>query len=241
VNPAAPCLQPPPIVEWQDYKGPFDKTVGIFGRRLERKSVHPPHYNSGDILCTLDPKEKLFLFFRDTVDPFTFLSAGFNAGLSQAQNDDPSYGQGVAGYGKRFGFSLIDQAQGNFFGDFLYPTIFSEDPRYYRLAHGSTGRRFLHVLEHAVIAYHPNGESTFNFSLWLSTTSSAALANVYHPDNRRGAGPLAVRVGFNVGQDIGFDVLREFWPEIARKFKLPFRQEVEVSTPALYPIPPPSK
>jgi hypothetical protein len=24
-------------------------------------------------------------------------------------------------------------------------------------------------------------------------------------------------------QDMGFDVLREFWPELARKFNLPFR------------------
>jgi hypothetical protein len=28
-----------------------------------------------------------------------------------------------------------------------------------------------------------------------------------------------------MAQDAGFDVLREFWPEIARKFKLPFRGE----------------
>ena len=240
-SPSAACLQPPPVVRWQDYKGPLEKTVGIFGSRLERKSVHPPHYKPGAMLCTLEPRDKLFLFFRDTVDPLTFLSAGFNAGLSQAQDDDPSYGQGAAGYGKRFGFSLIDQAQGDFFGDFLYPTIFSEDPRYYRLAHGSTRRRLWHVLEHAVVAYHENGESTFNFSLWLGTTSSVALANVYHPDYKRGVGPAAARVGFNVGQDIGFDILREFWPEIARKFKLPFRQEPEVPTPTLYPIPPPAK
>jgi hypothetical protein len=26
---------------------------------------------------------------------------------------------------------------------------------------------------------------------------------------------------------MGFDVLREFWPEIARKFKLPFRGQAE--------------
>jgi hypothetical protein len=30
-------------------------------------------------------------------------------------------------------------------------------------------------------------------------------------------------VGYAVGSDIGFDELREFFPEIARKLKLPFR------------------
>lgn len=31
------------------------------------------------------------------------------------------------------------------------------------------------------------------------------------------------QVGFSVGQDVGFDVLREFWPEVARKLRMPFR------------------
>jgi hypothetical protein len=30
-------------------------------------------------------------------------------------------------------------------------------------------------------------------------------------------------VGYSVANDMAWDVLREYWPEIARKFKLPFR------------------
>ena len=63
----------------------------------------------------------------------------------------------------------------------------------------------------------------FNFSEWLGTASAVVLANTYHFDNRRGAGYAAKRISISVGSDAGFDVLREFWPEIARKFKLPFR------------------
>lgn len=64
-----------------------------------------------------------------------------------------------------------------------------------------------------------------NYSEWLGTASAVALSNVYHPDNRRGFGPSAENVVIAMAQDAGFDVLREFWPEIARKFKLPFRGE----------------
>jgi len=63
-----------------------------------------------------------------------------------------------------------------------------------------------------------------NFSEWFGRSSSVALSNLYHPGNRRGFEPSAVRVSLGVGSDIGFDVLREFWPEIVRKLKLPFRQ-----------------
>ena len=146
-------MQPPPMVRWQDYKGPFAKVVGTFGRKLERKSTHDPHYKPGALLCSLDANDKFLLFVDDTIDPVTFLGAGFSAGIDQAENTDPDFGQGAAGYGKRFGAELADSASSDFFKDFAYPTIFSEDPRYYRLAHGSGESRLLHALEHAVIAH----------------------------------------------------------------------------------------
>jgi hypothetical protein len=226
-NPQAPCVQPAPMVRWQDYQGPFAKIVGAFGQRLDRQSVHPPHYKPGALLCSLTTKGKFVLFVEDSVDPVVFLGAAFDAGIDQAENSDRSFGQGAAGYGKRFGTELADNASGEFFKEFLYPTIFSEDPRYYRLAHGSTSRRLLHAVEHVVVAHQENGGHMFNFSEWLGAASTAALSDTYHPDNRPGVGPAARAASYGILQDAGFDVLREFWPEIARKLKLPFRGENE--------------
>ena len=226
-NVAAPCVQPPPLVRLEDYDGPLKKIVGTFARKLERKSVHAPHYKPGVMLCSLKPKDKFVLFVQDTLDPLTFLASGFNAGIGQAANQDPTFGQGAAGYGKRFGANFADQASFKFFKDFAYPSIFSEDPRYYRLAHGSAGRRLLHAVEHALVAHRDTGKRMFNFSEWLGTTSAVVLSNVYHPGNQRGFAPAAQLVAYNIIEDVGFDVLREFWPEISRKFRLPFRGEHE--------------
>jgi hypothetical protein len=234
-NVAVPCVQPAPMVQLKDYDGPLKKVVGTFARPLERKAVHPPHYKPGTKLCTLKLKDKFVLFVQDSFDPVTFLSAGFEAGLDQAQNTDPSYGQGAEGYGRRFGAEFAGQASSRFFKDFAYPSIFSEDPRYYRLIHGSAGRRLLHALEHAVVAHRDNGKHMFNFSEWLGTASTVVLSNTYHPDNQRGFSSAAQRVGYSILQDIGFDVLREFWPEISRKFKLPFRGEPQLLSPGPNP------
>jgi hypothetical protein len=222
---AAPCMQRQPTVTLRDYSGPLQKTVGLFTQQLERKSVHPPHYKPGVVLCSLEPKDKFILFVRGSVDPVIFLGSGFNAGLSQAEDEDPTFGQGMAGYGKRFGASYADQASFRFFKDFAYPSIFNEDPRYYRLIHGSGGKRFLHAIEHAFVAHSDNGNRMFNFSEWLGTTSAVSLSNMYHPGNQRGFVPTARGVGFSVLSDMGYDVLREFWPEISHKFRLPFRDE----------------
>jgi hypothetical protein len=230
-NAAAPCLEPAPMVRLEDYDGPLKKVVGAFARKLERKAVSPPHYKPSAKLCTIVLKDKFILSVQDSFDPVTFLGVGFNAGLGQAENADPSYGQGAEGYGRRFGAEFAGQATSTFFKDFVYPTIFSEDPRYYRLGHGHARTRVLHAMEHAVVAHRDNGRRMFNFSEWLGTASAVALSNTYHPDNERGFGPAAQRVTYSVLEDIAFDELREFWPEISRKFKLPFRgQPGPVST-----------
>jgi len=232
LNPAGPCAQPPPMVQLQDYDGPLHKVVGTFTRKLDRRSVRDPHYKPGVVFCSLEIKDKLFLFLRDAVDPETFLASAFDGGISQARNDDPSFGQGSEGYGKRVGVSYIDQTQYRFFKEFAYPTIFGEDPRYYRLGQGSVRHRFLHAVAHAVVAYNDDGKPMFNYSEWLGEASGTMIGNLYHPGNKRGFGPAATNVGVDVGLDIGYDELREFWPEIARKLKLPFRDQNELAPSA---------
>ena len=228
MNTATSCVQPPPMVSWQDYYGKFAKIVGIVGRKVERKAVHPPHYKPGTVLCTLKPKDKFWLSVQESYDPLTILNAGFNAGIGQAENTDHSYGQGAAGYGKRLGANFAGQASSQFFTVFAYPLLFSEDPRYYRLAHGSGGKRLLHAMGHVFVAHKDeDGRPMFNFSEWLGTTSAVVLSNTYRPDNKRGFAPAAQNIGLSVASDMGFNVLREFWPEVARKFKLPFRDQNE--------------
>lgn len=217
------------MVRIEDYDGPLRKVVGILARPVERKAVPMSHYKPGVKLCTLRLGEKFSLFVQDSFEPVTFLATGLDAGFDQAENTDPSYGQGPEGYGKRFGAEFAGQVSSRFFKDFAYPSIFSEDPRYYRLAGGSAKRRLLHAMEHAFVARRDNGNRMFNFSEWLGTTSAVVLSNTYHPDNRRGFTPAAQRVGYNIFQDMGFDVLREFWPEFSRKLRLPFRGQLPVA------------
>lgn len=229
-NPNAPCVQPPPPVTFHDYQGPFAKTVAVYAERLERRSVGPGsqpqrHYKPGVLLCTLETKDKFWLFVEDSSDPVAFINAFWNAGVSQVENTQPAFGRGFTGYLDRFGVQMAGQASGNFFKDFLYPTIFSEDPRYYRLGTGSVHRRLFHAASHVVIAHNENGNKMFNFSEWLGDVTVRVLSNSYLPESRRGVGPVANSVAQGMGNDIAYDILREFWPEIAKKFRLPFREQ----------------
>lgn len=224
-NAAVPCLKPARLPSINDYDGPLKKTVGLFAPALERKSVHPPRYKPGAKLCSLDLGDKFLLFVKDSTDPVNFIGVGFNAGIDQASNRDPTFGQGAEGYGRRYGANLADSVSGKFFKDFAYPVIFFEDPRYYRLGHGNPGKRILNAAEHLFVAHHEDGTRIFNYSEWMGSISTAALGNLYHPGNEHGTGDTARRIAYGFAFDIGYDVLREFWPEITRKLKLPFRGE----------------
>jgi len=228
ISPVAPCLQPPPVANWQDYQGPFPRLMRAAGRKLELKSVNTisaAHYKPGTVLCSLTLGGKFLLFAKLTFAPITFLQVAVNAGIGQAQNSTPDFGQGAAGYGKRYGANFADQASSQFFKVVMYPQIFRQDPRYYRLANGSGKRRFFHALEHSVVAHSENGGNEFNFSEWLGATSSIVLSYTYHPGANTSVGHTVGRLVSGVAQDAGYDVLREFWPEITRKFKLPFREQ----------------
>ena len=118
------------------------------------------------------------------------------------------------------------QTSSRFFSVFAYPTIFSEDPRYYRLGTGPVPRRFLHAFEHVVVAHRDDGRYIFNFSEILGTATGAALNYAYHPGSRRGVHTVAEGAALSILSDAGFDLLREFWPEVARKLRMPFRSRI---------------
>jgi hypothetical protein len=168
--------------------------------------------------------EKFRLFVTNNVEPVTFIATAFNSGLAQAQNQDRMFGQGADGYAKRYGAALTDDVAGDFLHTFLFPVVFRQDPRYYRQLEGSTTTRLSHALSHVFVAKADSGAKMFNFSEWMGTTSMVFLSNVYHPENAQGLRPAARRIGISIATDAASDVVREFWPEIVHKLKLPFKE-----------------
>ena len=176
-----------------------------FTGKLELRSAHPPHYKAGTVLCSLPVKDKFMpVPVRDTYDPFSLLSNAFDAGSDQFSKRDPTFGQGVAGYGRRFRANFAQGTTSRFLSDFAYPTIFSEDPRYYRLPHGSARQRFFHAVEHTFVAQHDNDKPIFNASKWLGTASSVALSDVLHPGNERGVVPALKSGGSSLAVGMRF-------------------------------------
>ena|ERR1700739_1886056 len=56
----------------------------------------------------LTPRGKFRIFRQNVTDPFTFVGTALQAGIGQATNDFPAYGQGMSGYAKRYAASIAD-------------------------------------------------------------------------------------------------------------------------------------
>jgi hypothetical protein len=232
-----PCVQPAQLFSVEDYTGPFRKVVLFVARKPEINTAYSPNLQPGSRICPLAPRQKFRLFVRDTFEPVTIVVAAFDAGIGQAEDTDPTFGQGAEGYGKRFAAAAVDRISDQFFHTFFFPVLFRQDPRYYRLGEGTTSARLKHALMHTLVAHGDSGKKMFNFSEWMGTIASTSLSNTYHPGNDRGVGPASGRIAISIGTDAGFDVLREFWPEIVRKLKLPFREPGQQGAPQKPPKP----
>ena len=165
----------------------------------------------------LPPKGKFRLFYKTAFDPAEFVVVGLQAGISQAQNSFPGYGQGAEGYSKRYGAAFADQATSGFFADFFYPVLLKEDPRYFRLGEGSFKHRFGYALSQIVIAHKDKGGRGFNWSNALGALSAGGISNAYYPQADRGLGLTLDRAGISLLYGSVGALGSEFWPDIHRK------------------------
>ena len=165
----------------------------------------------------LTTKEKFNLFVKSSTDPFVFVAVGFQAGLTQATDGFDDYGQGAAGYGKRYGATLADNTSSNFFANFAYPVLFKEDPRYFRLGEGTVKHRILYALEQEFVCHTDKGGRSFNFSNVLGAFTAGGISNLYYPPEDRGAGLTMSRSAIALAYGSAGGLISEFWVDIDKK------------------------
>jgi hypothetical protein len=162
--------------------------------------------------------DKFKVVGRSLIDPSEFVLIGFVAGLGQASNSNPSYGQGAQGYGKRYATAYADNAIENFIASAALPSLLHQDPRYYQLGHGGFLRRTGHAISRVVMTRSDSGRSQFNYSEVFGAGMAAAISTYsYHPESERGVGTVIGVWGTQIGWDVGTYMLKEFWPDLRRK------------------------
>jgi hypothetical protein len=179
-----------------------------------------PNYRSAPSLQAAKPltaKEKFEISLRDSFDPGNFLVAGALAGIGQATNSTQSYGQGMAGYGRYFGSTFGDITIGNIMTTGVFPSVFHQDPRYFRRGTGSAWSRIGYAMSQVFVTHGDNKRTQINFSEFCGNSTAVAISNAYNPDNRTASDAVG-KLGMQFGLDMAGNLLKEFVPDLHRKF-----------------------
>jgi hypothetical protein len=123
----------------------------------------------------------------------------------------------VRGFTKRLATNVSDQAIGNIMSEGLFPSMLHEDPSYYRRSTGSVLSRTGYAITRIFVTHTDSGKLRFNYSEWSGNAAATAVSNVYYSDGRN-VGANVSKLVEQCGLDAMGQVLKEFWPDIKRKF-----------------------
>jgi hypothetical protein len=182
-----------------------------------------PNYRTADgsaPFVPIDTKRKFYIAFKDSFDYPVYPLAGAFAALYQLENQNPSYGQGLKGYAKRFASAYGDQAIGNLMTEGIVPSLLHQDPRYFRKGEGggSGWQRTRYALTRVFVARNDSGKNTFNYAEWLGNGAAVAISNTYYPSDTRTVSDNVEKLLVQVSTDAFSQILKEFWPDWKRKF-----------------------
>jgi hypothetical protein len=168
--------------------------------------------------ASMSAGQKISLAFRSSIDPYTFGIAFLVAGFSEAQDNGTGFGWGPEGYFKRSGAAYLDAFDGAMIGNGFLPALLHQDPRYFRLGHGTFKHRFLYAVATSFICKHDNtGKWEPNYSNVGGNIIAGAISNLYYPSNTAGWGQTINNGIIVTGEGTFGGVLQEFWPDISRK------------------------
>jgi len=163
------------------------------------------------------PKEKFKIASEDAFDRGTVALAVLFAGEAQLTNSTPAFGQGVKGYAQYLGTAYGDLVIGDMMTEAIFPVMLHQDPRYFRRGTGTVWSRLGSAAGQIFWTRTDSGNTQFNYSEIIGNSTAVAISTAYYPNNRT-AGDAVSKLGVQLGVDMAANILKEFWPDINRKF-----------------------
>jgi hypothetical protein len=180
-----------------------------------------PNYRTSPSLTDYQPltaTEKFKMAGQDSWDRGTVALGVLFGAEGQLSNSNRAFGQGAAGFGRYAGASYGDFVIGNYMTEGVFPTLLHQDPRYFRRGTGGGWSRVKYAMSQSFLTRGDSGRVQFNYSEWLGNSAAVAISNSYYTDNRTASNAVS-KLGMQVGIDMAANVLKEFYPDLARKVR----------------------
>jgi hypothetical protein len=168
---------------------------------------------------TPDPLEvsgKLRFHAESTYSPLAVIGLGLYAGILQEADAPREWGQGAAGYGKRFGSTMAWSGIHSTLAFGLDSTL-HQDPRYFRSGESGFRRRSAHAFRGTLLTRTDRGGETLSTWRIGSAYGAAFLSNQWYPDRLNTVRLGLIEGSVTLGLDFVSNLGLEFWPDIKRK------------------------
>jgi hypothetical protein len=154
-----------------------------------------------------------------TAGPNAFLLSATGAGINQARDNPSAWGQGMEGYGHRFGSSLAQRAIGNTIQLGVEAAI-GEDSRYLPSQRTGVWPRAKHVLFRSLVVRRAGMDRVPPVGLWIGFLGGGLLSRSWQPAGHDEFVDGLQSTGISFSLRIAENAFREFWPDLKRR--LPF-------------------
>ncbi|MBV8846801.1 MAG: hypothetical protein JO307_28670 [Bryobacterales bacterium] len=153
-------------------------------------------------------------FIRGTFTPTAIGMAGLGAGINQGTDTPHEWGQGAAGFGRRFASAMGKHIIGHGIHYAVSRALHEEID--YRPS-GKTG--FAPRLEYALLSTvitrkTTTGDKTINAGELAGAFGSGLISRAWQPASTASIAHGFASGGISLGVNAGLHVTREFWPEI---------------------------
>lgn len=160
------------------------------------------------------PHEAFMVATRNSFDYSSFVFVGITSLLAEGTNAHSQLGKGVPGYWAYTWRGYLDKTDGNYWVDFVMPSIVHQDERYYAKGEGGVLKRSVYAATRVLITPNFDGKNGFNTSEVLGRGISQAISLSYYPSQTQTFSGFAQKYGYALSRDAITNVFRELWPDI---------------------------
>lgn len=150
-------------------------------------------------------------FLKRTSSPLSLVSSAASAGWGQMRDRPEEWGQGGAGFGRRYASAFATHVVRE---TLMYglSSALHEDNRYVRSRESGTKSRIYNAINGTFFARDDEGRKRFSYSRIGSYAGASMISRLWQPPSSDSLRAVPVNVGTSIGINMGMNVVREFWP-----------------------------
>ena len=192
--------------------------VQCFAQEAKQPEPTAPSVQTPRPFTPMTQEERFQRYASGLVSYKSFIGSAAGAGMAHARTRPSEWGGGTEGYGRRLA---------NVYGTrFVRSTIeygtaaaLHEDNRYFPSEKQGFWPRTKYAIGSAFLARHDDGRRSISISRFAGATGGAFISRTWQPPSVATPGDGAVSFGINMGSNMGFNIIREFWPDLKRRMK----------------------